>query len=121
MGRARSPCFCRGEGAGCCCRPRAQGREKKGEERKKNAEKKEAREQTKGTGGFSEAAHIDLRGAVLDTATLYFAHIVDSQWEGADLTGFGFGYATLSGSMDEHTVWPEGPCSVDGSTLACSW
>jgi hypothetical protein len=65
--------------------------------------------------------NIVLRGAVLDTANLYFAHIVDSQWEGADLTGFGFGYATLSGTVDEHTVWPEGPCSIDGSTMACSW
>lgn len=56
--------------------------------------------------GYPSFVGLDLRGAVLDGAALHFANILDARLEGADLANFSFGYATVSGSIDEHTVVP---------------
>ncbi len=70
--------------------------------------------------GYPILRGLDLRGAELDGATLFFAHIADARWEGADLTGFEFGYATLTGTLDTHTIWPSESCAVEDGALACT-
>ncbi|MCO4770225.1 MAG: pentapeptide repeat-containing protein [Deltaproteobacteria bacterium] len=69
--------------------------------------------------GYPILRGTDLRGADLSEATLFFAHIEDGDFRGANLEGFQFGYATLSGTTDAYTVWPEGPCAVQGDALDC--
>ncbi|MEZ4323112.1 MAG: pentapeptide repeat-containing protein [Myxococcota bacterium] len=61
----------------------------------------------------------DLRGADLSRASLFFAHIEEARFEGALLDGLEFGYATLTGSVDERTVVPSEGCSVEAGQLDC--
>lgn len=48
---------------------------------------------------------------------------LDGLLEGADMTGFDYGYADVSGTIDTFTVVPplapEGGCILDGSRLTC--
>jgi len=69
--------------------------------------------------GYPTFVGMDLRGAVLDSAELFFAHILESSWEGADLTGFEFGYAFLSGTVDASTVILAENCGVQDDWLDC--
>jgi hypothetical protein len=69
--------------------------------------------------GYPTFLGLDLRGARMESAALYFAHILESRWEGADLTGFDFGYAMLSGTVDASTVLPETSCETDDGWLDC--
>ena len=69
--------------------------------------------------GYPSFVGMDLRGAQLQGASLFFANILDSSWEGADLTGFEFGYARLSGTVDERTVWPEESCELAADQITC--
>lgn len=61
----------------------------------------------------------NLRGAHLDTAGLSFASLIDADLRGAQLSRFAFGYAVITGTIDEATA-PPAPCTVDGDQLACS-
>lgn len=63
----------------------------------------------------------DLRGADLSGSDLYFAHILDSQLEGALIADLNFGYADVTGSVDEYTTFPEGgSCTLlDNSLISC--
>jgi len=47
-----------------------------------------------------------LMGAQLDGATLSFANLRYASLHGADLSGLDFGYATVEGFIDAHTVLP---------------
>jgi hypothetical protein len=49
----------------------------------------------------------NLQGAVLDGAELFFAHLMDAELEGADMSELDFGYAEITGSIDKHTQLPE--------------
>jgi len=69
--------------------------------------------------GYPILRGTDLRGARLAGATLFFASIHDGRFEGADMTGFEFGYAEITASADAHTVWPSDNCSVDGDAMEC--
>lgn len=62
----------------------------------------------------------DLRGADLTEASLFFASLLDAQLEGADLRGFEFGYAEITGRIDEATRLPTESCEVEGGEeLSC--
>ncbi len=62
----------------------------------------------------------DLRGADLAGAGLVFAHIFDGRFEGANLIGFEFGYALITGTSDAYTTWPAENCTVDDGALSCA-
>jgi hypothetical protein len=62
----------------------------------------------------------DLRGANLREGELRFADLVDADLRGADLTGFSYGYATIEGSVDTHSVLPEsGNCERSDEQITC--
>ena len=54
----------------------------------------------------------NLRGAVLDDASIHFAIIEDAQLHGADLSGLSMGYAHVSGDIDGFTQLPEAHCDT---------
>jgi len=69
---------------------------------------------------YPEWTGFDLRGAVFQGSSLFFAGIVDARLEGADLSGLGYGYAWVRGRTDAHTLLPqEGGCELDGTTVDC--
>ena len=71
--------------------------------------------------GYPTFDFIDLRGSDFNQASLHFADLRDVQLEGADLTDFDFGYARLTGTIDEFTSVPtDCPVSEDGSMLDCT-
>lgn len=73
--------------------------------------------------GYPTFDFLDLRGADFHDAALHFADLTDSQLEGADLRQFDFGYATVSGTVDEHTQFPElAECEVpeDATIFECT-
>lgn len=59
----------------------------------------------------------NLKGASLDKAKLFFAHLLDADLRGARLEGFEFGYAEITGLIDEFTKLPGGErarhCTVE--------
>jgi hypothetical protein len=58
------------------------------------------------------------RIANLDTASISFASLIDADLRGAQLSQFAFGYAEITGSIDDATA-PPTPCTVDGDQLSC--
>ncbi len=58
----------------------------------------------------------NLRGSDLTSARLFFAELLDSDLSGATTTGFAFGYATVSGLIDNHTIDP--PCAPEPGATA---
>ena len=62
----------------------------------------------------------NLRGARLDGADLAFGHIVDAQLEGAQMRSMTYGYANISGTIDDHTVIPGQGCTRKGEAIDCS-
>ena len=69
--------------------------------------------------GYPTWIGMDLRGAQMQGSQLFFANILEAQWEGANLTGMEFGYAFLTGSVDDATTWPEENCELDDDWLDC--
>jgi hypothetical protein len=69
--------------------------------------------------GYPVLAGWNLRGAHLDTAGLSFASLIDADLRGTQLSQIAFGYAVITGTIDEATA-PPAPCTVDGDQLACS-
>lgn len=69
--------------------------------------------------GYPTWVGMDLRGAQLGGASLYFANVLDASLEGTKFGGFEFGYAQVTGTIDEHTEWLEQNCTLDGSDLDC--
>jgi hypothetical protein len=72
--------------------------------------------------GYPVFTDLDLRGANLSEAKLHFAAIVGARFEGADLRTFEFGYATVSGAVDKHTIIPEDTfceAASDGTRYEC--
>ncbi len=63
---------------------------------------------------------MDLRGAKLGGASLHFANVLDASLEGTKFDGFEFGYAQVTGTIDEHTEWLDENCTVDGSDVYCA-
>ncbi len=73
--------------------------------------------------GYPSFVGLDLKGADLSGAALNFAHLIDADLRGAKLGTFSFGYATVRGQVDEHTIFPNGDwCDVpvDGEPFDCS-
>jgi hypothetical protein len=77
--------------------------------------------------GYPELQGWFLPGAKLDGASLFFANLTFATLNGADLSGLDFGYATVSGSFDDNTTFPdEGGCVADegnpwsGPSVACT-
>lgn len=60
----------------------------------------------------------DLRGANLNGSGLFFANLIEARLEGAVLDAFPFGYAEITGTIDDVTAPPEG-CTVDDDRIAC--
>jgi len=70
--------------------------------------------------GYPTWIGMDLQGAHLGGAQLFFAHILDASLEGADLAALEFGYAFVTGSVDEHTTLPDqGSCELDADRVDC--
>lgn len=63
---------------------------------------------------YNAMGGIDLRGADLSGAELFFAHLVAARLEGARMAGFEFGYAKVTGSLDEFTELPDLACPQPG-------
>jgi len=62
----------------------------------------------------------DLRGAALDQATLHFAQLTDARLEGTSMAAFDYGYAEVSGRIDDATVLPlDGDCAVEADRVTC--
>lgn len=62
----------------------------------------------------------DLRGALLDEASVLFADLLDADLRGAQLARLQYGYAHVTGRIDDDTALPEaGRCVVEQETLAC--
>jgi hypothetical protein len=61
----------------------------------------------------------DLRGADLESSQLYFSNLVDAQLEGANLSTLEYGYADISGTIDDFTDLPSEGCELQGNALAC--
>lgn len=59
----------------------------------------------------------NLRGAELAGASLHFANLFDAALEGADMGRFGYGYAEMTGTIDEYTVLPTTGCEIEGGGL----
>jgi hypothetical protein len=57
----------------------------------------------------------DLIGANLDGAQLYFASLTGASLSGADLSGLKFGYASVSGGVDDATRLPSSGCQKTSS------
>lgn len=72
--------------------------------------------------GYPTFDMMDLRGSDFSAAKLNFADIAVSQFEGADLGTFDFGYTNISGTMDAFTVLPDADCTVDENetTFSCT-
>ena len=60
----------------------------------------------------------NLRGATLSTG-LHFAHLVDADLRGADLSALDYGYATITGQIDSFTKLPAEGCTVAGDWATC--
>lgn len=61
----------------------------------------------------------DLRGADLTGASLHFAHIQDSSLEGAQMETLDFGYAEITGTIDDHTTIPAVGCEASDGAIDC--
>ena len=63
--------------------------------------------------GYPSLRDWNLRGAELNSASLQFADLVDADLAGASMSGFTYGYASIVGTIDEHTELPD-HCEADG-------
>ena len=61
----------------------------------------------------------DLRGADLESAQLFFADLVDAQLEGANLGTLDYGYADITGSIDDFTDLPVEGCELEEDAMSC--
>ena len=68
---------------------------------------------------YPEWRGFDLRGADLRDAELIFALIHDAQLEGADMGTMHYGYASITGTIDEYTIVPTDGCTAVQGTLDC--
>ena len=69
--------------------------------------------------GYPTWIGMDLRGARLGGASLHFANFLDASLEGTKFDGFEFGYAQVTGTIDEHTERLDENCTVDGNDMHC--
>jgi len=60
----------------------------------------------------------DLRGAQLNATSLHFANLVNARLEGAAFDMFDFGYAEITGSVDDHTT-VSSACTIQGDSVYC--
>lgn len=68
---------------------------------------------------YPEWRGFDLRGADMSDAQLSFAHIYDSQLEGAQMATLTFGYAFITGTIDQYTGVPAESCTTTEGTIDC--
>ncbi len=59
-----------------------------------------------------------LAGSDLSNASLHFANIANADLRGTNLEGFDFGYANITGSIDNYTRF-DASCSVEATELIC--
>jgi len=65
-------------------------------------------------------AYADLRGADLNDATLLFASLAEAQLEGTQLRDLEYGYAVVSGRIDDDTELPVEGCVATDDAVRCS-
>jgi uncharacterized protein YjbI with pentapeptide repeats len=61
----------------------------------------------------------DLRGADLESSQLFFSNLIDARLEGANLSSLEYGYADITGSIDDFTDLPVEGCEFQGDDLIC--
>lgn len=63
--------------------------------------------------------NFNFRGAILKNVTLHFNSIKNADFSGANLNGFEFGYAEITGKTDRFTILPKEACTVQENQLSC--
>lgn len=70
--------------------------------------------------GYNILDGYNFKGARFDSATLFFNHIYNASFEGADLSKLQFGYAYVKGKIDSYTVLPlAGSCTTPADSCDC--
>lgn len=71
--------------------------------------------------GYYELTEYNFKGAVLDSCNLFFNLVLKADLRGADLSTLQYGYAFVTGRIDEFTKVPlEGTVEIDGDSVRCS-
>lgn len=68
--------------------------------------------------GHNEISDYNFKGADLDSTTLHFNELINSYFEGTKMSQLEFGYAKISGKIDEFTEIPEG-CPIENDSISC--
>lgn len=61
----------------------------------------------------------NFKGCQFDSAQLFFNDILNGDLEGANLSKIEYGYAIISGHIDEHTILPNGCPAIANDSLYC--
>ena len=68
---------------------------------------------------YAELQDWQLAGADLSQAGLHFARLLGADLRGANLAGFSYSYAKITGEVDAYTVTPKGGCVVTNTHIDC--
>lgn len=67
---------------------------------------------------YEELRGYNFKGAVLDSCELFFNNIIEADLRGADLSTLQYGYAVVTGRIDEFTKVPnEGNIEITGDSI----
>lgn len=70
--------------------------------------------------GYNIIDGYNFKGALFDSSTLFFNHIYNANFEGANLSTLQYGYAYVKGKIDGHTVLPlSGTCTTPADSCDC--
>lgn len=70
--------------------------------------------------GYNILDGYNFKGALFDSSQLFFNHIYNASFEGADLRNLQYGYAYVKGKMDGNTLLPlSGTCTTPADSCDC--
>jgi hypothetical protein len=73
-----------------------------------------------GSLAYDSLVGYNFKGAKLDSAQLFFNFIFNADLRGTDLSTLQYGYASVTGLVDQYTILPlEGSCKVSPDSLSC--
>jgi uncharacterized protein YjbI with pentapeptide repeats len=61
----------------------------------------------------------NFKGAIMDTAQIHFADIIDADFRGTKLSKLLYGYSFLSGRIDDFTELPLEICTIKPDSMYC--
>jgi hypothetical protein len=71
--------------------------------------------------GYNILQDYNFKGCKFDTSILFFNHIYGASFEGADLSNLSYGYAVVTGKIDEFTILPvTGVCHTIADSCDCA-